>query len=804
MRSHLEWALSYAARGWRVFPIYEILPDGTCACGENCDSPGKHPRTTQGFKVATTDEKSIRNWWEKHWPTANIGIATGNDLLVLDCDPHRGGDDSMRDLPALPDTPRVSTGGGGFHAYMLGTGRNSSGLLGPGIDTRGDGGYVVAPPSTHISGREYAWDVDYHIDDIPLAQAPAWIAEKMKPAATPVPPSPPADPAPHSDNRILDWSLRRVKRGNGRNEAGLSLACQLRDNGYSLEQARAVMQLYQKKVVGLGDHPYEIEEAEHSLRQAYRRPPREPWEQPGRITFDGSEAGPRDASIRPNFRNTDMGNAERFIWEHGEIVRYVYGWDSWHIWDGSRWREDQDGEIVRMAKGTVRRILSDELPLLCDDDAKKATQKHATQSESSGRIEALLKLAQSERPAPLKPDDLNRDPFLLNVANGIVDLRTGELFPHDPLLLCTRIVPAAYKPQATCPLWLSFLHKIFGGNGDLIAYIQRAIGYSLTGSTEEQCMFILHGNGANGKSTFLETVKYLLSEYAVSVDPKTFQESKNESIRSDLVRLRGVRMAVASESESGARLSESLIKAMTGGEKIVARKLYENTQEFVPEFKAWFATNHKPTIRNSDYGIRRRIRFIPFNVTIPPEEQDKGLRNKLLNELPGILAWAIAGCVEWQRLGGLKEPAIVLEATREYVTEMDRLAMFLEECCEEGAQLSVPFFDLFRKYQQWGNAYGEQIMSMKTFSLYLQERGLQVQRTNTHAGRIVFGLRFVSKNDPDPDCSGFPESPQNFRANNTEKVPKHPAPSGSGSCPHSYVFIRDGAQLCTQCGERIV
>lgn len=805
MLSRLESALAYAARGWKVFPIWEILPDGTCACGESCDSPGKHPRTTTGFKAASTEEAVIRTWWEKHWPDANIGIATGAGLFVIDVDPHRGGDDSIRGLPALPDTPRVSTGGGGFHAYLKGDGRNTSGLLGPGIDTRGDGGYVVAPPSNHISGRDYAWDVDYHLEDIPLADMPAWVAQKLHPQAPSAPATVPGPINNEKGARILDWSLRRVKRGVGRNETGLALACQLRDNGFSLEKAREVMALFQQKVVGLGDHQYDLDEAEHSLRQAFRKPAREPWAEGGKVYLGDGTPVPRAVPNRPVFRNTDMGNAERFIFENGEIVRYVYGWDSWHIWDGSCWREDLDGEIVRMAKGTVRRMLTDELQLLQDDDAKAELLKHAAKSEASGRIEALLKMAQSERPAPLKPADLDSDRLLLNVANGAIDLRTGDLLPHDPLLYCSRIVPAAYKPQATCPLWLAFLDRVFDGNKELTAYMQRAIGYSLTGSIDEQCMFILHGNGANGKSTFLETIKYLLAEYALSVDPKTFQEQR-EGIRSDLARLRGSRMIVASESESGARLSESLIKTVTGGEKIVARKLYQELEEFEPEFKLWFSTNHKPVIRNSNFGIHRRIRFIPFTVTIPAAERDKGLRNKLLNELPGILAWAIAGCVEWRKRGGLDEPAIVLEATREYTTEMDRLAMFLAEQCEEGPQFSTFLSEVFQRYRAWADLAGESVMSMKAFSLALQERGFRVVQGSDHGKpRRIFGVVLRSERTDRTDRTDFPYLSTREEKENVEKEQEKPSDPSDPSvrCPHTHFLARDGARLCASCGERV-
>jgi putative DNA primase/helicase len=812
-----------------VFPLYEVMPDGTCACGGSlCKSPrnaGKHPRTTHGVKDATTSPEIIRQWWAA-WPKANIGVATGSvsGIIVLDVDPDKGGDDSLRTLPEPPVTPRSLTGGGGQHIlfrYDPATPlRNTSGALGPGLDTRSDGGYIVAPPSNHISGRVYAWDCDLHPDDTPLAPVPQWLIDRL---AQPVGPTtaaatpPPPEAVDGIAARVLEWTLRRVTRqGLGRNEGGLQLAVQLRDNGLTPEQAEPIVMQYQAAVTGIGDHPYEAVEAQASLRQAYRRPARSPWPPSYGVRIGSGPQGIIDGAAVPVRPMTDLGNAERFVSDHGDIVRYVHGWATWHIWDGCRWREDTDGEAIRLAKHTVRRILAEEVPSLYDSKAQEALAKHAVKSESAGRIAAMLELARVERPVPLTPDAMDADIHLLNVSNGTLDLRTGELYPHDPLLYCSRVAPVAYRPEAQAPLWLAFLARIFDGRQEVIDYLQRAIGYSLTGDTSEQCVFILWGSGANGKSTFLETIKALLADYAQSADPKSFQEQHGGSgARSDIARLKGARFVVATESESGARLSESLIKSVTGGEKLVARRLYQDFFEFEPAFKLWLATNHKPHIRNTDHGIRRRIRLIPFAVTIPPEERDKGLRNRLMEELPGIFAWAVRGCLSW-REGGLREPETVLAATQEYHEEMDRLAPFIEERCELGSQYSTLAADLFASYLSWCEESGEKPLSRVNFSLAMQDRGLSKIRMGRTASRGVAGIKLLQR-DPawqtrqtKADTSA---ANVGLQKNNYREVLETPIPSSafvcapplaaapvSTSCTHPTFVLRAGERICPSCG----
>lgn len=284
----------------------------------------------------------------------------------------------------------------------------------------------------------------------------------------------------------------------------------------------------------------------------------------------------------------------------------------------------------------------------------------------------MVTLAESEPGIPVLPGELDRDPWLLNVKNGTVDLRTGELRPHKRDDLITKIVPVEYDSEASCPTWLAFLNRIMDGNERLIAFLQRAAGYSLTASTQEQCFFLLYGTGANGKSVFLTTLLAVMGDYGIQAAPDLLLAKSGESHPTEVADLFGARLVVATETEAGRRLAENLVKQHTSGDRLKARFMRQDFFEFEATFKIWLATNNKPIVKGTDYAIWRRIKLIPFTVTIPPEERDKSLPAKLRQELHGILAWAVQICLEWQKYG-LNEPQEVTAATCAYRDEQDIL-----------------------------------------------------------------------------------------------------------------------------------
>jgi putative DNA primase/helicase len=418
---------------------------------------------------------------------------------------------------------------------------------------------------------------------------------------------------------------------------------------------------------------------------------------------------------------TDLGNARWLMARHGQNVHYVPQWGKWLVWDERRWAVDDTRAVERCAKETVLAMHA-AWSRVQDDDQRCKLLQHALRSQAEARLNAMVGLARSEPGIAITPDTLDADPWLLTVQNGTLHLRTGELRPHRREDLMTKVAPVAYEAQAAAPTWEAFLHRIFGGDADLIRFVQKAVGYSLTGSIQEQCMFILYGTGANGKSTFLNAVNRMLGEYASHTPTETLLVNRSDGVRNDLARLQGARFVTAVEAEGGRRLAEAQVKQLTGGDKVTARYLYQEHFEFYPTFKLWLAVNHKPLIQGTDHAIWRRIRLIPFTVTIPEAERDKQLEEKLLAELPGILRWAVEGCLAWQH-EGLEPPRAVTGATGEYRVEMDVIAAFIRECCESGATQVARARALYAAYCAWCAAVGETPVPQKRFGEELKQRG---------------------------------------------------------------------------------
>jgi putative DNA primase/helicase len=333
----------------------------------------------------------------------------------------------------------------------------------------------------------------------------------------------------------------------------------------------------------------------------------------------------------------------------------------------------------------------------------------------------MIELAKSEPGIPVRPRELDADPWVLNLSNGTLDLQTGQLREHRREDLLTKLAPVAYDPAAQCPRWEAFLDRIFAEDVELIRFVQKAVGYSLTGSTQEQCFFILYGAGANGKTTLMQTVSALLRDYARQTPTETLLIQRGDGVRNDLARLQGARFVYASEAEGGRKLAEALIKQLTGGDTLTARYLYKEHFEFQPTFKIWLAVNHKPDVQGTDHAIWRRMRLLPFIVTIPAAEQDKQLAEKLQGELPGILRWAVEGCLLWQQ-EGLEPPAVVKRATGDYRSEMDVITAFLNECCTLEAEHQVGVNVLYARYVGWCTQMGEQAVTKKVFGATLLER----------------------------------------------------------------------------------
>jgi putative DNA primase/helicase len=472
-------------------------------------------------------------------------------------------------------------------------------------------------------------------------------------------------------------------------------------------------------------------------------------------------------TIDPDQLLTDTYNACAFVRDHGENLHYCFSWKSWLIWQSTHWQRDESGKVMQCAKASIKRLAQQTEHL--DDTAAIALLKHVKSSLATAKLKALLENAQSEEGIPIQPQDLDGHPWLLNCANGTLDLHTGSLLEHARTYLLTKCLPLTFDPAATCPTWQRFLWRIMGGTtpdpdvevdlsaGELesrqkaderaqrlITFLQRAIGYSVTGDTREQCLFLLHGSGANGKSTFLEVLQALLGEYAQSTPSASLlAKERYDGIPNDIARLRGARVVSAVEIGEGKRLNEELIKRLTGQDTLTARFLHAEFFDFKAEFKLWIACNHLPTIKGTDHAIWRRVKRIPFTVTIPGDEQDKNLPAKLLAELPGILCWAILGCLAWQR-EGLCTPPEVIAATSDYRASMDVIGQFIEECCLVSSQVRVKASALYDAYKKWCEASGEYAATLKTVGNSLEDRGF----TKQHSG-VTWRLGIALREDAD-------------------------------------------------------
>lgn len=445
----------------------------------------------------------------------------------------------------------------------------------------------------------------------------------------------------------------------------------------------------------LTDYFVKYEHTADDLRRLIARTPVQQEEE------DSAEVIEDDADP---YRTTDLGNAERLLARHGHEVRYCYEWKTWLVWDGQRWSRSP-AEIEARAQDTVRHIW-DVLSEIDDADRRGALAKHAHSSESAVKAQNMLKQAQNR--AAVKPEEFDQDPFLLNVLNGTLDLRTGKLRSHRQEDMITKLAPVVSDQDAECPLWTAHLKRVLPDEDDR-RYLQDWAGYSLTGDVSEEKMLTLVGKGQNGKGTITRTLQEMLGDYAAEASASLLLQRKFDSrIPADVANLEGKRFIVAGETKGGAELDEAAVKRLHGGDRIPAERKYENPYDFAPTHKTWLATNHKPKIRGTDEGIWRRIRLFRFRVQIPESERDPKLKEKLRREFPGILRWAVEGCLRWQRQG-LIDSENVRRETAKYRKSEDLLQQFLDRHCvtdPANRSLWISSDDLYQTYRGWAELEG--------------------------------------------------------------------------------------------------
>lgn len=465
---------------------------------------------------------------------------------------------------------------------------------------------------------------------------------------------------------------------------------------------------------------------------------------------DAEQFGAR-VRTRGDYSLTDEGNAARFVDRFGEHVRFAPELGGWHFWDGARWAGDANEVEPVALMGQVVRELGAEAEQVGEGERREQVRKWAVQSQKWERRRSQLALASKARELQARADWFDANPWLLNCQNGVVDLRTGELRPPTPSVYSSHIAPHNFDPEARCPRWDQFLGEVFAGDEELVAFVWRAIGYSLTGSTREQVLFFCHGFGANGKSTFLEVLLHVLGTYGGAAAPGLLLESRTERHPTEIADLRGRRAVACVEVGEGRRFAEETVKRLTGGDLLKARMMRRDFFEFRPTHKLWVAANHKPIVRGTDEAIWRRLPLIPFEVTFRDPEvarpgqpvKDKALFEKLQREATGILARAVRAAGEWFR-DGLNPPAVVLAATADYRAEQDLLGAFIEECCEVGEHEWDTAGALYATYRRWCEDAGERPATQRAFGLALRERGFERRKVSTF--RWV-GLRALSEEE---------------------------------------------------------
>lgn len=435
----------------------------------------------------------------------------------------------------------------------------------------------------------------------------------------------------------------------------------------------------------------------------------------------------------PSEPYTELGHARRLVAAYGPRLRYVLAWHKWMYWDGTRWALDTTGAAPRCGKAIVRGALGWAAEIDADEDERKRAIAAAKKLESSRGIGGILNLAGTEKGIGIDPSELDADPYLLNVANGVLDLHTLELMDHDPDRHLTKVTRAAYHPEAEAPEFRKFVERILPDE-DVRAFVQRYLGYALLGTVAEHVLGIFYGSGANGKGTLTNTVDYVLGDYAITPDPELLAERTGNFHPTSAASLFGARLAVVQEFDEGRRLAEGTVKRLTGGDPVSARRMREDFWEFDPSHTFVLATNYRPVIRGTDEGIWRRLRLIPFDVSIPKSEQDGRLPERLRLESDGILAWLVEGYQDWQ-MNGLNEPEAVRKANEDYRNDSDYIGRYVSERCTTNGMVSVNSTAIYEDWCRWCASEGIDHGSQTAFSTVLEQRGFE---KGISAGRKVF------------------------------------------------------------------
>jgi putative DNA primase/helicase len=628
---------------------------------------------------------------------------------------------------------------------------NSAAKLGRGLDIRGDGGYVVGARSNHSSGYLYEYANGLSPKDVGIARIPEWFvhltgrgsADGLQVSPTRVPPELRERAAAYA-NAARERELARLanapnhQRNNTLNRCAFRLG-QLAAWGL-LEPSRIKEEMAEvARQIGL-------DEAEipptilSGLTAGQSKPRRLPFSWKNLVRTAHKAPKPDDTAELANLGENDADNAQRFVKRWGDRVIWTPG-RGWLVYEGGRWKPDASSEVNRLAEQAARAIAL-EAPCLEREGDRSSRARFAAASLSRAAISNMLELAKPSLTA--RDSSFDRDPWLLNAENGTVDLRRGARYRHDPRDLITKVTRSGYSRKAKCPQFLQFLRTIFSGDEDKIAFVQRVLGYALTGHTTEQVFLVLIGSGRNGKSTLLNLFRDIVGDYGSHTPIETLLVRQHDNaIPNDLARLVGKRIVTAAEANWNRQLDEAKLKAMTGGEPITARFMRQEFFEFIPEFKLFLAVNDFPRVRSTATAFWRRAVVIPFDVQVPEGEVDPDLPHKLKAEAPGDLAWAVKGCLAWQR-EGLKPPASVKHATGGWQQAVDHVDRFAREELTPEPDHVIASSVMYARYKAWCAEQGEMALSMAKFAGRLRD-DLNITHKRTKKGSEWRGIKFRTR-----------------------------------------------------------
>lgn len=763
--SAIDIAQNYTRRGWHCVPIA---------------TKEKGPKLP-GWQDLRINEAGLRTYF--NGAPQNVGVLLGEasgGLIDVDLDhelareladkylPHTDAEFGRASSPRAHRLYRVSLDACEIEQHRL----SNRKMI---VEYRGTGAQTVFPGSIHPTGEVIEWNATgepAEVDGDALRAAVKALADRVrkelgdeaKPQAKPAGVLETTVSTPHDPDlirrRVLPYiaSVPGAVSGQGGHDATYAVA-QCLVNGFNLGDDEA-LRIFQTEYNPRCTPPWSDRELEHKVSQARKNPgEKRGWllhaERPryersdfgaydvvngshGSRAANTSERASESAvglleldppSIVLDEGRTESAFSQRVHRNYGHKIRHVDEWNRFLVYNGLHWEVDQGAQLDAMIREQAARLFNEaaESSEELEPTDWRDLIRHAKAMNSARGVSATRALLPSEPGMSIAVSAMDRQAGMLNVQNGVIDLRTGELLPHDSSLLLTRIAPVEYDTQAQCPLWRKFIGEIFD-DAELVDHIQKLIGYVLTASVHEQKLFALWGNGANGKSTLVEIVQSLLGTYATSAAPDLLLV-KGDAHPTEIAALHGHRLVVCSETEEGRRLAEARVKLLTGGDVLSARRMREDYWNFPPVHKLFLLTNHKPQLRGTDAGIRRRLHLIPFRVTFTAEQQDRSLGRKLKAELPGILNWAIEGATRWFN-EGLGEPAAVREATDAYIADQDIVGQYIADNCTVANWAKVRASSLFDNYRIWCEGQGEQAWTMKRFGQSIAERGFAKRVSN--------------------------------------------------------------------------